>query len=308
MENKEKLIIDEIIRVSKKIGKDKFTRGEFLDHTDSVNRSDIEKHFGSFANSMKTAGLRPQRHHKVTNEELFMAYDKTYKIVGHYPLGHPGEQELYKVSSISGHTFRERFGGLKNFLFEYKDWLLQTTTKDKTIISKSKVVSKKIEPKVVDSFDNKQRFTGKATENLIVAELLFRGFNAQLLQVDEGIDVFALNVKNNELYLIQVKHTYYENPNRSGLISITISSFEKNKKGNVYYIFVLEREINEREFLILPFLKIDELMKNGLIERNENSKQFSFRILHKSLDDAFVGKTIDSTNVSRYLNAWDVLL
>lgn len=309
MINKEKKIIDEILRVSKKIGKDKFTRGEFLENTNSVKREGIEKFFGSFANAMKSAGLRPQRHHKVTNEELFRAYDKTYKVVGYYPLGHPGEAELYKVSSISGSTFRERFGGMKNFLFEYKNWLLGKENADigikEQIVVDVKPTSIEVES---EYFDNKQRYTGRGAENLVVAELLFRGFNAQILQVDEGIDVFAINKRKNELYLIQVKHSHYENPKRSGSISLTVSSFEKNKKSNVYYIFVLEREINKHDFLILPFHKVDELIMNGSISKIDGSKQISFNVLHKDSEDVFIGKISESTNVSRYLNAWDVLL
>lgn len=87
-----------------------------------------------------------------------------------------------------------------------------------------------------------------------------------------------------------------------------MSSFEKNKKSNVYYIFVLEREMSKHDFLILPFHKVDELMKNGAINKGETSKQISFNILHKDDEDAFIGRINESTNVSRYLNAWDVLL
>lgn len=311
MENKKRVIIVELKKVAKFLNKKRFTRNEFINNSSiPISRRDIEKSFGSFANAMKLVGFRPQKHYKISDEELFNKYDKAFKKLGHYPLGHPGEKELSEITSIAGGTFRKRFGGLKNFLFEYKNWLLekQVTNQNKRITVKDMIISQKKGLLSVANFDNKQRFTGKATENLVAAELLFRGFNAQLLQVDEGIDVFALNARNNELYLIQVKHSYYEVPNKSRLISITVSSFEKNKKSNVYYIFVLERRINRREFLILPFFKIDELIKNGSIIKNKNSRQVSFRVLHKNGEDAFISKINESTNVSRYLDAWDVLL
>lgn len=311
MKNKKLVIIVELKKVAETLNKQRFTRDEFIKNSQiPISVRDIENNFGSFANLMIEAGFRPQKHHKISDEELFNEYDSAYKKLGHYPLGHPGEEELGKLTPISGGTFRKRFRGLKNFLFEYKNWLLekQTITQNKTIPGKARIISKEVVEEVISSFNNKQRFAGRAAENLVVAELLFRGFNAQLLQVDEGIDVFALNIRNNELYLIQVKHTYYEVSNKSGPISITVSSFEKNKKSNVYYIFVLERVLNEREFLILPFLKIDELMKNGSISKNENSKQMSFRVLHKGVEDAFIGKISESTDVTRYINAWDVLL
>jgi hypothetical protein len=278
-----------------------------------LTRRDIEKEFGSFAEAMVAADLKPVKWSKVSDEQLFKAYDEAYKKLGHFPLGHPGEEELEKLTDFSGGVFRKRFGGLKNFLFEFKNWELESSGNElKIAVSEDAPVSKTLTVSATELkteyFENKGRYVGQASENLVVAELIFRGFNAGILQVDEGIDVFAMNIKKNELYLIQVKHSYYDCPNRSGSITITVSSFEKNKKSNVYYIFVLERRVNKRDFLILPFYKVDELIKNGTINVVANSKQTSFNILHKGEEDAFVSKISELTDVSRYLNAWDVLL
>ena len=307
MEAKKKIISEELKKVARILGKDRFRRDDFYKHsTIPITQNDIENNFGSFANAMKSANLRPQKHHKLSNEELFYAYDKAFKKLGHYPLGHPGEAELGKLTSIAGGTFRKRFGGLKNFLFEYKNWILEKgiITHQQSISAKANIIKSGALKNEAEYFDNKQRYIGKAAENLVVAELLFRGFNAQILQVDEGIDVFATNIKKNELYLIQVKHTYYVNPTRSRPVSITASSFEKNKKSNVYYILVLEREMNKRDFLILPFMKVDELIENGSINKNEDSTKMIITVTHTGEEHASIGKD----NVSRYLNAWDILL
>jgi len=308
MGNKRAIILQELDKVAKKLKKERFTREEFFKHsTIPVSQNDIEGEFGSYAEAMVAMGVRPLKWKKISDEKLFETYDNVYKKLGHYPLGHPGVIELSKLSPISGHTFRHRFGGLKNFLFEYKNWLLgkNIETRRQTITGKARIIHKlEIPHEESEYFDNKQIYSGKAAENLVVAELLFRGFNAQILQVDEGIDVFATNIKKNELYLIQVKHTYYEKSTKSRPISITVSSFEKNKKSNVYYIFVLEREINRRDFLILPFPIIDQLIRNGSIITGGNSKKISFNVIHNSIDSAFIG----NTDLGRYLNAWDVLL
>ncbi len=309
-------ITEQMKRVAQLLDRDKFGRAEFFKNSEiPITRDDIENAFGSFANAMKLAGLRPQRHHKISTEELFKAYETASEKLGHFPLGHKGEAELYEITSISGYSFRERFkGGLKSFLFEFKNWKLNKESKDIDVTGiKEEIVSlvddKQVSVKIESEyFDNKQRYAGRGAENLVVAELLFRGFNAQILQVDEGIDVFAINKKKNELYLIQVKHSHYENPKRSGSISLTVSSFEKNKKSNVYYIFVLEREMNKHDFLILPFHKVDELIKNGSMNKADDSKQISFCVLHKDDEDVFISKIGESSSVSRYLNAWDVLL
>ena len=160
----------------------------------------------------------------------------------------------------------------------------------------------------VDKSQLKSRFYyGNAAAYLVVAELLFRGYNAQKLPVDEGLDVFA--VKNKELYLLQVKHSDYEKPSESRPIQITNSSLERNKGLNVFYILVLSRkQPSQRDFLILPYSKIDELIKIGAIKQENKAQHISFKVLHKNPNDAFIGEYKEKCDVSRYLNAWDVLL
>jgi hypothetical protein len=319
--SKRGVILEQIKNVSLKLGRIRFTRDEFYKNTDiPITAHDIENEFESFANAMVTADLKPAKWSKLSDEDLFMAYDGAYKKLGHYPLGHPGERELSKLTPIAGTTFRKRFGGLKNFLFEYKNWLLdkENQTQPKTISGKAHIVlpkklSEKKEiapiktktPEIEDGYiDNQRNYSGKGAENLVVAELLFRGFNAQLLQVDEGIDVFATNTKKNELYLIQVKYTYFKEGVTSRSIALTVSSFEKNKKANVYYIFVLEQENKGRSFLIIPFHLIDHLLKNGSITSPLESKKINLSITYKDEENVCIG----SNDMSRYLNAWDVLL
>jgi hypothetical protein len=104
---------------------------------------------------------------------------------------------------------------------------------------------------------------------------------------------------------MQVKHSDYKNPSKSNKVSLTVSSLERSKGVNVFYIIVLSRkEPSQRDFLILPYSKIDELIKNRDIEVKPGVKKANFFVTHKTSEDAFIGKT----EVSRYLNAWDVLL
>jgi hypothetical protein len=320
-DNKRAVILEQIKNVSIKLGKTRFRRDEFIKNSDiPITVHDIEDEFESFANAMVTADLKPAKWSKLSDEDLFKAYDSAYKKLGHYPLGHPGERELSKLTPIAGTTFRKRFGGLKNFLFEYKNWLLdkKNQTQQKTISGKAAVIlpeklSKKkeidkVKTKTTELEDeyivNQQRYVGKGAENLVVAELLFRGFNAQILQVDEGIDIVATNLKKNELYLIQVKYTYFKEDINSRSIAITVSSFEKNKKANVYYIFVLEHENQKRDFLIIPLQLIDHLIKNGSISSPTTSKKINLNISYSDEETVIIG----GTDMSRYLNAWDVLL
>ncbi|MBI5414475.1 hypothetical protein HZA38_03080 [Candidatus Peregrinibacteria bacterium] len=97
-------------------------------------------------------------------------------------------------------------------------------------------------------------FTGKGGEHLVCSELLFRGFNASIMSVDVGMDIVA--VKDNQLFGIQVKTS---NLNRFHTYTFDIRkvSFERHSNGNVFYIFVLHGEKQNR-FLILPFHEVEK--------------------------------------------------
>ena len=88
------------------------------------------------------------------------------------------------------------------------------------------------------------QYVGKAGEHLVTSELLFRGFNATIMSVDEGMDIVA--TKENRLYNIQVK-TSNENKYNSYIFDIRITSFEKHNQNNSFYIFVL-RSNSQRTF------------------------------------------------------------
>jgi hypothetical protein len=79
---------------------------------------------------------------------------------------------------------------------------------------------------------------GRAGEHLVVSELLFRGYNASIMTVDEGIDITA--IKGDKLFNIQAKISK-ENKFNKHVNTIIISSFESHQSHNTYYIFVLRK-------------------------------------------------------------------
>jgi hypothetical protein len=303
------MILSEIKKVAQILNKDRFSRDEFLKNSQlPLTRKDIEKEFGSFAEAMKQAGLRPKKHYIVTDDELFRAYETAYKKLGYYPLGHKGEKELEELTSISGYVFRKRYGGTKNFLFEFKNWQNEKNVVLKNVkkenINSEKEITNIDKQAVIESFQNKQRYWGKAGEYFTMAEMLFRGFNISSPNIDEGIDLIA--EKNSNRYLIQIKHSSYPaTENISGNITITTSSFNKFRKSNVFYIFVLLRkEPIQRQFLIVPYHKLNELIIGGIVNVNGGAKQFSFRVVHTSNDNAYINKVSEKSEVSQYLDAW----
>ena len=106
------------------------------------------------------------------------------------------------------------------------------------------------------------QYMGKAGEYLVTSELLFRGYNASIMSVDEGIDIVA--IKDGRLFNVQVK-TSNENKFNTYIFDIRITSFERFNSSNTFYILVLKgKEIN---YLILPYLEIKKNidLKNILV-------------------------------------------
>ena len=88
---------------------------------------------------------------------------------------------------------------------------------------------------------------GTGGEHLVLSELLFRGYKANIMSVDDGIDIVAS--KDNKIFFIQVKTTYLTN-NRIH-IKIPISSFDRVKPHEVRYIIVVRLDYGKARFFIL---------------------------------------------------------
>ena len=98
------------------------------------------------------------------------------------------------------------------------------------------------------------QYVGKAGEHLVVSELLFRGYNASIMNVDVGLDIVA--TKGERLFNIQVK-TSNVNHYDSYIFDIRITSFERHNGSNTFYIFVLKGK-EDTKFLILPYFEVQK--------------------------------------------------
>lgn len=119
------------------------------------------------------------------------------------------------------------------------------------------------------------QYTGKAGENAVIGELLFYGFNASAMAVDDGIDVVAS--KNNEYFHIQVK-TANEAASASFQFSIKRSRFAAKESMHTFYIFVIREKDEFRyfnDYLILPSSQIRQLIDVGVIK---DGRTLSLRI------------------------------
>ena len=134
--------------------------------------------------------------------------------------------------------------------------------------------------------------------------MLYRGFNANVLPVDRGIDIVAL--KEGKTFSIQVKDVSFEN-DESGKVAITVSAYRRHRASDVYYIFVLNRE-QARHFLILPFHKVDELIDSGVIlTRDPAMKKYRFDVLWYE-GQVYINEVSERAAVTSHLNAWEKIV
>jgi len=251
-------------------------------------------YFDGLASALKEAGLQPTplaEKMSTSENELSNYVLNLGKKIGKRPtvfdIRHDG-----KYSEV---IFNKRFGrnGIqKAYKLAINETKMQPAKQTKEIYLKD--------------FPNKPLFWGRAGETYIVAELMYRGYNASLLPVDLGVDVIA--IKDSKTFYFQVKNISFDKV-LSRTIPITTSSFSKNQSSNMFYVFVLQRG-QAKNILFLPYQKMHELISKKLIVFDENSKDFSIcvSISEKVVNVCLPSDRTKTEDVSSYLDDWDVIV
>ena len=143
-------------------------------------------------------------------------------------------------------------------------------------------------------------FTGKGGEYLVCSKLLFRGFNASIMNVDVGLDIVA--TKDREMFGIQVK-TSNLNAFKTYVFDIRKVSFERHNSGNIFYIFVLHGNSSDN-FLILPSFEVEKLVDQKVILEVGHGKRYRINIKVRG-KDIYLGKKDNIMNY--YLNNWELI-
>lgn len=254
----------------------------------------VSKHFTGLAVALREAGLEPTplaEKMATSNKELLDYLLGLGKKLGKKPT----VMDVRRDRKFSEVIFNKRFGsnGIQ------KAYELATKETGAQIVKENKKLYLK-------DFPNKPLFWGRAGETYIVAELMYRGYNASLLPVDLGVDVMA--IRNKETFYFQVKNVSFDKVN-SRTIRITTSSFSKNQSSNMFYVFVLQRG-QEKNVLILPYQRMRELIRKKLILFDKENKDFSICISlkNKMVNIRLPSDRTKTEDVSSYLNDWDVIV
>lgn len=100
-------------------------------------------------------------------------------------------------------------------------------------------------------------YVGTAGETAVISELMFNGFNANRMMIDEGIDIVA--TKNNVYRYIQVKTTYVENGKI--ICQIDRDRYDMYVQNQLRYVIVArynDRGLDRNMFFVFNSQDIDD--------------------------------------------------
>lgn len=115
-------------------------------------------------------------------------------------------------------------------------------------------------------------YKGTAGECAVMSELMFHGYNANRMMIDEGVDVIA--VKSNIYYYIQVKTTAVK-ANGNIVTEIKIDRFNQYSGLNqMYYAIVARSKDSSRKWdaniiFMIPHLIIQQGIANRAVKQTE---------------------------------------
>jgi len=200
------------------------------------------------------------------NKKAMHVNDMAAQLIVKYPdIGNSAEDLANKLSSVLSNNVKKKknsiFSKPKNKQGGFKRGMYRLKISQKRVSKQYKVAEQPSLPTI---------FTGKAGEHSVLSELLFFGFNASLMTIDDGIDIVAS--KDATYFHIQVKTS---NSTNAGKFRFTIKqkSFNAKDAAITYYILVLRYFENQRytcDHLVLPSSEIRRLVDKAVIKSSES--------------------------------------
>ena len=147
--------------------------------------------------------------------------------------------------------------------------------------SSGKYYKRKKKPLPNDGNLNNSIYTGTAGECAVISELLFSGYNANRMMIDDGVDIIA--VKDNVYYYVQVKTTSIKN----GRIyqQINMDRFLQYKSVQIRYVIVVrynDKGIDRNMFFSFTPKQIEEYIFDQCVKRGADSVSIKIRFEPKS--------------------------
>jgi hypothetical protein len=156
--------------------------------------------------------------------------------------------------------------------------------------------------------DIRGQLVEKGGEYLVASELFLRGFNAQPITIDAGIDIVCWN-ENNDKFEIQVKtrnpHPASSSRREEFYFNVRKKAYERVRSGRTHYIFVLLLRNKEKRFIIFPNNKLQEFIDKDIVREIIPKKIPTYRISIFYYSDTEVYLTNRRNDITYHLNKWD---
>jgi hypothetical protein len=136
-------------------------------------------------------------------------------------------------------------------------------------------------PKSFDYLLPSTDYVGRAGECAVMSELMFRGYNANRMMIDEGVDIIA--VKNNMYYYVQVKTTTI----KEGKIycQINVDRYDEYIGKQIRYIIVArykDADTQKNMFFTFSSEDIEKGIYGRYIKRGDTSVSIKIKFNEKT--------------------------
>lgn len=149
-------------------------------------------------------------------------------------------------------------------------------------------------------------FTGKAGECAVISELLFRRYNANLMMVDDGIDIVAS--RNNVFYYIQVKTTTITEKDKI-YTNIKKERFETLIFAQLRYIIVARcfmAGIETNLYFLFNNSDMLRLVAQGYINEGEENYNIKIRLDKSKGNRPYLYHDNKETDINFHMNRFDL--
>ncbi|NOG94222.1 MAG: hypothetical protein HND27_00440 [Bacteroidetes bacterium] len=143
-------------------------------------------------------------------------------------------------------------------------------------------------------------YLGQAGHLLVMSELLYRGWNVAIPQVDRGDDIFVVKDANGDLKRVQVKTA--EGKKRlkgySAKYNLRMDQLQTPFTPDVHYVFVMRKDDGWNKFIVIDR---SVLFNHRIIDKVGYEKDGTLQLQISIHDNTSKCSKVD---FSKYLNDW----
>lgn len=111
-------------------------------------------------------------------------------------------------------------------------------------------------------------YTGKSGQLAVMSELVFRGYNTAIPEVDVGDDIFVIHDRNGDLQRVQVKTAKATKNKKSdgyrASFSVRLDQLRTPINPELVYVLLIRHQEAWSDYLIVTRSELNSLHDNGL--------------------------------------------